>query len=98
MFIYNLFNLFLLGTSFNEPPKYCVNCKFFNPTKSNLLQNDDMFGTCLLYPLNNYDELVIGKNNRSYAYCTTSRMMENMCGQSGKKYKMNKNKTNKPKK
>lgn len=89
MFIITLLNLFLLSTSFQEKSKYCINCKFFNPPKSNLPQNDNLFGTCLLYPLNNYDELVIGKNNRNHAYCSTSRMMENMCGKSGKKYKKN---------
>ena len=87
MFSYILLNLFLLGCAVNENSKYCINCKFFNPSKSNLLQNDDLFGTCLLFPLNNYDEMVIGKNNRNYAYCTTTRLMENMCGKNGKKYK-----------
>jgi hypothetical protein len=87
MIITIFLNLFLLVNSFCENPKYCANCKFFNPPKNNLFKNDNLFGTCLLFPLNNYDEILIGKNNRKYAYCTTSRLMENMCGKYAKKYK-----------
>lgn len=96
MFSYILLNLFLLGCALNENSKYCINCKFFNPSKSNLLQNDDLFGTCLLFPLNNYDEMVIGKNNRNYAYCTTTRLMENI--KKWQKYKEKKKKYKKYKK
>ncbi len=86
MFTYIFLNLLLLVNSFSEKPKYCIDCKFFNHPKSNLLKNDNLFGTCLLYPINNYDEMVIGKNNRTHAYCTTARLMENMCGKYAKKY------------
>ena len=78
--------------------KFCVNCKYFiqhsNPNV------DNRYGKCSLYPINDRIRLVTGNNKDiTYAFCSTARTFENMCGAKGKSYKKSdalKNKVGQP--
>lgn len=64
-------------------PKFCVNCLHYIPHKM------PKFGKCNLFPIKeNY--LITGEikmNQIDYKYCSSARKYDDMCGESGKKYK-----------
>lgn len=84
MFIF-LFVCMLLNASYSAKitPKFCINCKHFLDSgyKSE-------YGKCSLFPIDNLKFLVSGcESTVDYAYCSTVRHYDNMCGRDGLKYK-----------
>jgi hypothetical protein len=65
-------------------PKLCINCKFFK----NYFLNSK-YGKCEMF-ITTYDNdyfLVNGNKNKiDFAFCSTARKFEDMCGEQGKFY------------
>lgn len=62
----------------NDAPKYCVKCNFF--MENGRLTNN---GKCAMHPKITNETQPIAKE---YHYCATARVMEDMCGKSGKHF------------
>jgi len=65
-------------------PKFCVKCKYFIPDN-----DSNEFAKCALFPKTEgkIDYLVSGIHTDKYYYCSTTRELNNMCGEEGKYYK-----------
>jgi len=65
-------------------PNLCINCKYFIPDI-----HSDKFGKCSLFPKKDskITFLVSGIYEDEYYFCSTSRNVNEMCGEEGKYYK-----------
>lgn len=65
-------------------PKLCINCKYF--ITDNMT---DKYGKCSLFPKKEgkINFLVNGINEDEYYHASTSRELDEMCGEKGNRYK-----------
>lgn len=65
-------------------PKLCINCKHFITDHAT-----GRYGKCSLFPKNEgkINFLVNGKYDDNFYYCSMVRLVKDMCGEEGKKYK-----------
>ena len=80
-------SLMIVQTLFISLPRFCVNCVHYIPHRKHRPE----YSECKLFPVpNNELYLITGQVNiqpTEYHYCSTARRVEDMCGNSGKKYK-----------
>lgn len=68
------YSIFFIFISYIASPKLCLQCTHFIPHK---LGNE--FSTCKMFPVTDTLEM-------KYNYCSTSRNLDYMCGEYGKRY------------
>lgn len=72
--------LFILTSSLQTKPGYCVNCKHFIPSEQSVEDSK-----CSFFQTDNVNELVSSeKDIKNYYYCSIERKYEN---KEGKEYK-----------
>ena len=84
-FIFSVFSMFILTSSVDMNPKFCVNCRYFIPNTDGLTSE---YGKCSIFTYENTKFLVDGIiRDTEYFTCSTARSSEKLCGKSGVKYK-----------
>jgi hypothetical protein len=77
--------MFFLSRSVEIKPKFCINCKYFI---KNSLSDKSEYGKCTKFPFEQSKFLIDGViRNDDFAYCSTARSHDDLCGAEAKEYK-----------